>query len=205
MKKVFHLLILPMAFIGFNAEAQPQDSSAKFLRRIFLPSFDVGYQLNASDLIGNSVKTATSIEYRIRNNNDFFLRLNYDTYGARYKLSNPVNTINTVEGSVQATDLLLGTGYRLGDNTFRLMFSIQPGIKFYEFPLLNLEERDIKVALEGRSVFTTTFLATLEYYFDEKSALTISLFENQVWQKVDFWEDSGVAFGGSIGFITSLL
>ncbi|GAB4417412.1 MAG: hypothetical protein OHK0039_27720 [Bacteroidia bacterium] len=59
--------------------------------------------------------------------------------------------------------------------------------------------------LDGRSLFTTSFLTVVEYYFDEKSALTLSLFQNQVWRKVDFWQDGGAAWGFSLGFITSLL
>lgn len=48
-------------------------------------------------------------------------------------------------------------------------------------------------------------MTAIEYYFDEKSAFTFTLFQNQVWDKVDFWEDKGSAYGFSIGFITSLM
>lgn len=185
---------------------QPQDSTAsKFWSRIFLPSIDVGYQVPNSDLIGGSVRIGTSLEYRIRNNNDFFVRINYDAYAAQYMLANQNNTTNTIQGSVQFTEIVSGLGYRMGDRTFRFMIAAMPGIKKYEFPTATLEGQVITVNTEAKSIFTTLFLTTLEYYIDNKSALTLSLYQNQVWREVDFWENGGSAVGFSIGFITSLL
>jgi len=200
------ILAVLVSFIGINVYAQDDASQEyDFLGRIFLPSIDIGYQIPNSDLIEGSERIATSIEYRIRNNNDFFMRLNYDTYGARYNLPANNNTSNTISGTVQFSDISLAPGYRLGDNTFRLMFSYMPGIKLYEFPTATLNGQVIQISQEKKSLFTTTALVTLEYYFDDKSALTLSLFQNQVWRDIDFWEDGRSAVGFSIGFITSLI
>lgn len=79
-KRIIQILPLLLISLGVQAQDAETDSSSQFLRRIFLPSVDVGYQVNNVDLIGNSVKFSTSIEYRIRNNNHFFFRLNYDTW-----------------------------------------------------------------------------------------------------------------------------
>jgi hypothetical protein len=86
-----------------------------------------------------------------------------------------------------------------------MLFSIMPGIKFYEFPTAMINGQQVQVSLDERSVFNTTILTTLEYYFDPKTAITISFFQNQVWDKKDFWEDGGSAFGFSIGIITALI
>lgn len=207
LKNLLPLLCLLSCVISCPAQEITQDSVNAFLSRIFLPSFDAGYQWNNSKVMGGSIKFATSIEYRIRNNNDFFVRINYDTYGADYKLENATTNIssNTIEGRVQISDYSLGPGYRFGDRTFRIMLTALPGVKSYQFPTATVSGQQIQIASETRMLFTTTFLTTLEYYFDDKSALTISLFENQVWKRTDFWEDHGAAFGVSIGFITSLL
>ena len=201
------LLALLVIHTGANALGQENTSEEEydFLGRIFLPSIDIGYQIPNSDLIEGSERIATSIEYRLSNNNDFFIRLNYDTYGARYNLPADNNTSNTISGTVQFSDISLAPGYRLGDNTFRLMFSFMPGIKRYEFPTASVNGQAIQVSQEKKLLFTTTALVTLEYYFDEKSALTFSIFQNHVWREVDFWEDGRTAIGFSIGFITSLL
>ena len=193
--------------LGLCAIAQENEEkiSNNFWSRVFLPSIDVGYQFPNSELIGGSIRIGTSIEYRARNNNDFFLRLNYDTYGATYTLANNNNTTNNIEGTVQFTDIVVGPGYRFGDNTFRLMFSAMAGTKRYDFPFATLDGQQITIRSESKSTFTTIFLSTVEYYLDEKSALTFSLYQNHVWRKVDFWEDGGSAVGFSIGFITSLL
>ncbi len=201
------LLALLLTIWGFQLLGQetPMDEEDEFLSRVFLPSIDIGYQVPNSDLIGGAIKVATSIEYRIRNNNDFFIRVNYDTYGAPYKLPTDNITSNTIEGTVQISDVFIAPGYRLGDETFRLMFSLMPGMKFYEFPTATVTPQRIQIGQKSKRIFSTSVLATLECYFDEKSAFTVSLFQNQVWREVDFWEDGGAAFGFSIGFITSLL
>ena len=193
-----------VTFCSYSQEVTDTSETA-FLKRIFLPSIDIGYQVPTSDLIEGSLRIATSIEYRFRNNNDFFIRLNYDTYGIRYKLEEDNNTSNTLEGTVRVSDVFLAPGYRFGDKTYRLMFSVMPGIKFYEYPTFTQENESIQIGLESATLFTTTFLSTFEYYFDEKSAFTFSLYQNQVWENVDFWEDGRAAYGFSIGFITSLL
>ncbi|MEO1254314.1 MAG: hypothetical protein AAFY41_05445 [Bacteroidota bacterium] len=205
MNKLNVTILVLFFLVGHYSLAQGEDKKNSFWSRIFLPSIDVGYQVPNSDLIGGSVRIGTSIEYRIRNNNDFFIRVNYDTHGAKYSLTNNNNITNTIEGTVQFTDIISGPGYRLGDNTFRLMFAAMPGIKLYEFPRATLDGQQITVRSESKSIFTTVFLSTVEYYIDDKSALTFSLYQNQVWKKVDFWEDGGSAVGFSIGFITSLL
>lgn len=203
MKKINFLTCFLLIVWCSTAQGQT-DSTNDFWSRIFLPSIDVGYQVPNSDLIGGSLRIGTSIEYRLRNNNDFFIRLNYDTYGAKYQLDNNNNTTNNIEGTAQFQDILFGPGYRLGDNTFRIMFSAMAGSKLYDVPVASVNGQQVTIISESKSIFTTMLLSTMEYYLDEKSALTFSIYQNQVWRKVDFWEDGGSAVGFSIGFITSL-
>jgi hypothetical protein len=195
-----------LLLLGLSTAAQDHidQASNNFWSRIFLPSIDVGYQFTNSDLIGGAFRIGTSIEYRIRNNNDFFVRLNYDTYGSKYQLDNNNNTTNNIEGTAQFQDIIFGPGYRLGDKTFRIMFSVMAGTKLYEVPVASLNGQQVTIESLSKSIFTTLLLSTAEYYIDEKSALTFSIYQNQVWRKVDFWENGGSAIGFSIGFITSL-
>lgn len=172
--------------------------------RIFLPSLDAGFIKPNSDLLSTAYLVKTSIEYRIRNNNDYFLRLSYNTFGSKYKLTN-ASTTNTIEGTAQITDVFLAPGYRFGDRYLRLMVAYMPGIRFYEYPTATINGNSIILEQNAGRLFTTSALATLELYFDEKSALTLSYFHNQVWQDVDFWSDGRNAYGFSIGFITSLI
>ncbi|MEM8894570.1 MAG: hypothetical protein AAGC88_08330 [Bacteroidota bacterium] len=199
------IALVAISIVSASGQGPTEKDENAFLQRIFLPSIDVGYQVHNSSLIEGALKFATSIEYRFKNNNDFFVRASYDTYGARYKLSDGNRTSNTIEGTVQFSDISFGPGYRLGDKTYRIMFTVMPGIKLYEFPTANINGQQIEISQAGKSIFTTTAMTTLEYYFDRKSAFTFSVFHNRVWQKVDFWEDGRSGVGISIGFITSLL
>jgi len=196
--------LLLLCFIGLFSQDYPDSSETAFLKRIFLPSIDMGFQFPTSSVIEPSLRIATSVEYRFKNNNDFFIRLNYDTYGAKYRLASSIGPGSALEGTVNVSDVMLAPGYRFGDNKWRYMFAIMPGIKFYEYPELRQIDESFELTLRSGSLFTTSFLGTVEYYFDEKSAFTFSLYQNQVWEDVDFWADGRAAYGFSIGFITSL-
>jgi len=200
-----HLLTILVLTHSLSLHAQDETASeGNFLSRVFLPSIDVGYQLPNSSLIEGALRFSTAIEYRFRNNNDFFVRLSYDTYNPRYLLSN-TGTTNAIEGTATMTDVFFAPGYRFGDNKMRMMISFMPGLKLYEFPTAEFEGTQIIISQEGKQLFTTSLLATVEYYFDEKSAFTLSLSQNSVWKKVDFWEDGTSAIAFSLGFITSLM
>ncbi|MEM9324249.1 MAG: hypothetical protein AAGA85_01275 [Bacteroidota bacterium] len=203
MRILFFAIVM---LLTLRAVSQTQDdSTGTVASRIFLPSIDIGYVSPNSDLLGAGIKILTAIEYRLRNNNDFFLRLTYDTYASKYEFSQETTTTNTIEGTVQFSDLYLSPGYRFGDNKMRLMLTFMPGIKFYEFPTGSVDNSSIVIRQQSKSIFTTSALATFEYYFDSKSAFTLSLYHNQVWRDIDFWEDGRTAFGVSVGFITSLV
>ncbi len=201
------LCIVAICLLSFSSIAQEKTdtTSKEFLSRIFLPSLDLGYQFPNSDLVSGSVRFSASIEYRFRNNNDFFLRLTYDTYGVNYDISDASSLFNTIEGNVQMTDIFLAPGYRFGGKKFRVMVSPMPGIKLYQVPTVNITGQDIDIEQESKSIFTTSILTTLEYYFDEKTAVTLSLYQNQVWKSVDYWEDGRWTLGFSVGFITSII
>lgn len=203
----FCIFIMLISVTCFELKSQEVSDSTlnKIAGRIFLPSFDVGFQFSGSDLIGNSLVAKTSIEYRFRNNDDFFLRLSLDTYAADYFLKEVNQTSNNIEGTVQFSDFLLAPGYRLGDQDVRFIISTMAGVKTYSFPTASLQNQTILVRQKSKSIFTSTFLIAGELYFDQKSAITVSAHYNLVWKEIDFWEDNGGAFGISLGFITSLL
>lgn len=193
-----------MAHVG-HGQTDTTSALYRIAGRIFLPSVDVGLQVPTTSRLKNSITIKTSVEYRLRNNNDFFIRLSYDTYGSDYRLPTTNLTTNAIEGTAQFTDLCLSPGYRFGDRTFRCMFAIMPGFKFYDFPTAEEIDNTIVIRQGSAAVFTTALNSTVEYYFDEKSALTLSFYGQQVWDQVDFWDDGTWAYGFSVGFITSLL
>jgi hypothetical protein len=191
--------------LSLSAQEMTDEEFEEIAGRIFMPSLDVGYIHPNSDIMQGAYIVKTTLEYRISNNNDYFIRLSYDTYGSRYQLPGNASGFNTIEGTVQVQDIFLAPGYRWGDQKYRIMVALMPGIKIYEYPTASINNQNIQLKQEGRRLFTTSILTTLEYYFDEKSALAVSLYQNQVWKPVDFWSEGASAFGISIGLITSLL
>lgn len=187
------------------AQSDSTDSFEGIASRIFLPSLDLGFQFPNASVLGPGFVTRTSLEYRAKNNNDFFIRLTYDTYGSRYVLPTNNTTTNSISGTVQFSDIMLAPGYRFGDAKYRLLVAVMGGIKLYEFPTATIENQQVTVGQDGKSIFTSGAMASAEYYFDEKSALTFSLYHNQVWKDIDFWTDGRIAWGLSIGFITALI
>jgi hypothetical protein len=159
---------------------------------------------NKSEILQGGVIVKTSIELRLRNNNDFFFRVNYDPYTSDYQVSDIDGTTNILNGEASFSDLLLGLGYRFGENKFRYFLMIQPGIKFYNVPVATQNANIVNVELDGRNIFTTRTTLGFEYYFNEKAAFSIDFFQNQVWRRVDFWPDRGDAYGFSVGVITAL-
>ena len=81
---------------------------------------------------------------------------------------------------------------------------IQPGLKYYNFPELVINNTTLNIEQGKKSIFSTRLTLGFEYYINDKSAVSIDLLQSQVYEKLDFWEDSGSAVGFSIGFITAL-
>ena len=201
-----YLTITLFFFIPFFLLAQDQGNASeqKFGEQIFLPSIEIGYIENSAENLTGGILVKTSIEYRVRNNNDIFFRINYDTYSSDYVLNTENTLTDVIEGTAAFSDLLFGAGYRFGENKFRYFIMIQPGWTYYNFPELVINNTTINIEQGKKSIFSTRVTLGFEYYLTEKSAVSIDLLQSQVWEEKDFWEDSGSAFGFSVGFITSL-
>jgi len=199
MKKILILL----ALLPLLVSAQDQ-SPEGYASRIFLPSIEIGYFNHGSELLGAGLITKTSLEYRFRNNNDFFLRINYDQHRADFQLEIINGTSNVIEGTASFTDALLGPGYRFGDRKLRAFVMFQAGLDFYNFPVARQSGTTINIEQGLDKVFCTRATLGFEYYFNEKAAFSVDFFQNQIWERKAFWPDRGDAWGISAGVITSL-
>ena len=199
----FSFLFLLMS-IGFciHGQEKPVDEKA-FGRQIFLPSIEMGYAGSSASALSGGLITKTSIEFRLRNNNDIFARINYDIINSEYTLEN-VNTTNIIKGKASFNDLLAGIGYRFGDEKFRCFLMVQPGVRLYNYPIALQQGNEITIDQSGNNIFMTRATVGLEYYFDAKTAISFDVFQNQIWEARDFWNDRGDSYGLSIGVITSL-
>ncbi len=196
------LSIFIFMLIAINCFCQSKQQT--FGEQIFLPAIDFGYMSHSSDQLSGGVIVKTSIEYRFRNNNDFFLRLNYDTHSAEYILDDLSTTTNIIKGKAAFTDILMGLGYRMGESKIRGVVMMQAGTRLFSYPNADQTGGTINIEQDNNSIFTTRTTLGLEYYFNPKAALSLDLFQSQIWGNRDFWISQGSAVGFSIGLITAL-
>ncbi len=199
------ILFLAASMVGFTQSDTQEEPRQTFGEQVFLPSIEIGYMHELADELGGGVLLKTSIEYRVRNNNDIFFRINYDTYNADYELDPENGITNVIKGTAHFTDLLFGAGYRFGDNKWRCFIMVQPGIKYYNFPEPVITNTAINIEQGKSRTFCTRATLGFEYYITEKSAISLDFLQGQVWDETAFWKDSGSAIGFSVGFITSLM
>lgn len=199
MKKHFYITLILLT--GATCFSQIEK---KFGKQIFLPSIEMGYVHNNASALSGGIITKTSIEFRLRNNNDLFSRVNYDIHNTEYTLESINLASNIIKGKASFSDILAGLGYRFGDAKFRYFLMAQSGIRLYNYPIAIQNGNEITIEQGGNSIFMTRATIGVEYYFDEKSAVSFEVFQSQVWDKVDFWKDRGDGVGFSLGIITAL-
>lgn len=199
--KFLHIIICLLITSVCFCQTKPQT----FGDQIFLPAIDIGYMYHGSNQLLGGVIIKTSIEYRFRNNNDLFIRINYDTHNAEYTLDNLSTMTNVINGKTAFTDILLGAGYRFGAEKLQYFVMIQPGTRLYNYPNAIQNGNTITIEQSNNSIFTARTTLGLEYYFNAKAALSVDLFQSQVWKSKDFWDNqNGGALGFSIGITTAL-
>lgn len=200
-----HKTLTTLLFLSLAIPSRAQDDQSGGLgKQIFLPSIEIGYLSNSADALGGGILVKTSIEYRVRNNNDIFFRASFDTSDAEYTLDGDNSVTNVIKGTAAFSDLLIGGGYRFGDKKFRQFILLQAGVKRYNFPQFVAQGGTILIEQGKNSVLNTRITLGFEYYITPKSAVSVDLLQGQVWKEQDFWVDSGSAYGFSVGFITSL-
>ncbi len=87
---------------------------------IFLPALEIGYMNEQTRFLGGGLLMKTSIEYRTKKN--IFFKLNFDAANTRYNLDAIPDETNIIEGTTSMEDLLLGVGYRLGNDKVQWFF-----------------------------------------------------------------------------------
>ena len=202
---VLRFLVCLFLIIGLFApiSAQTPEEESSFANHTFMPSIDIGYQWNATPQLSGGLITRTSLEYRIRNNNDVFFRLNYDNAQGRFEFEDR-ETTQVIAGNVGMNYLLGGAGYRFGNKKVRSLVLLQAGWNFYSIPELEQEGTVLLVSERNGRAFATRVTAGLEYYIGERTALTLEVMVGNQWQKKDFWPSNGLSTGVSVGIVTTL-
>lgn len=204
MKKRTLFLLFSIYCVSSSYAQEDEADEKKFAKNVFLPSFEIGYIHNNANILSGGLLMKTSLEYRFTNNNDWFLRFNYDNSNANYNFDFE-DFSNVLEGKTRFSDLLLGLGYRLGDKKWRSFLLVQGGTKFYNYPTLEQNGQTLALKDASNQLGLSRVTLGLEYYFDEKSAVSVEVLQSAVWKKQDFWNEKTGSWGILVGFITSLL
>ena len=194
-------LLFGFTFYGFG---QDEDQNKKGLRyRIFLPSLEIGYVDYSSNELSGGIMVKTAIEYRLKTQDSFYFRLNYDNRQAKYKIA-PTGLTNVIEGKVSFSDLIGGAGYRFGKDKLQWIVLLQGGVSFYSVPEFELNGGVLNLRNAGKNVPISRLTIGLEYYLDSNSAITLELLQSQFWNQEDFWKDNQSAWGISLGVTATL-
>ena len=180
-------LSLLFALASFAQETDSTGSDA-IENRIFMPSFEVGYMWNGSEMLSGGSLAKFAFEYRFSNINNGFLRVNFDTRSANYFIGQEGQT-DVLEGSIGFTDLIIGGGYRGGNRSFRFFVLAQAGVSLYDYPLLERNGNNVRFFSESRNVTVTRATVGMEYYFDDRTAFALELLQDQVINERDFWTE----------------
>ncbi|WKN43065.1 hypothetical protein [Tunicatimonas pelagia] len=87
-----------LSWLGYS-QSEDDQAATSLREQIFLPALEIGYLYNGAQSLSGGLLVKTSIEYRLKNNNDVFFRLNYDTYDTKYKLENINGLTNIINGT----------------------------------------------------------------------------------------------------------
>ena len=170
--------------------------------RVFTPSIQLGYIRNYSDELSGGVFIQTSIEYQTRAG--IFFRINYDDFDADYDFTQSRNSTGTLSGKVSFSELIGGLGYRQIFNKHNLLLTVQPGIRFYAYPLLNIEGENVALSSENRNVLINRYTLGYEFQIDRKAFLAVEFFAGHVWEARDFWTDNRWSTGFTVGITTTI-
>lgn len=196
--------LLLLIGLVFNSFGQDDDKTKNGIRyRIFLPSLEIGYVGYSAQELSGGIMIKTAIEYRLKTQDSFYFRLNYDNRKATYNIQ-PTGLTNVIEGKVNFSDLIGGVGYRFGKDKLQWIILLQGGVSFYDVPEFELNGSVLNLKNRGKNVPISRFTIGLEYYLDSNSAITLELLQSQFWNQEDFWKDNQSAWGISLGVTATL-
>lgn len=196
--------IVPLlVLVSICSFGQTNDDKKGIRYRIFLPSLEIGYVDYGAKELSGGIMVKTGIEYRLKTQDAFYFRLNYDNRDSKY-ITQPSGLSNVVEGKVRFSDLIAGVGYRFGKDKLQFIVLAQGGTSFYTVPSFELNGGVLSLRNRSKNVPISRVTLGMEYYLDANSAITLEILQSQFWNKEDFWMDNQSAWGISLGVTATL-
>ncbi|MEM7514902.1 MAG: hypothetical protein AAF388_28505 [Bacteroidota bacterium] len=168
-----------------------------------MPNFQMGYVFHETDELSGGLMTQLSIEYRDVSN--FVFRINYDAFNANMNFRYPVNEDVSFTGKTSFSDLIIGIGYR--ETILRNNFTvyIQPGVRFYGYPVFETDGNQIMLDYDSRNVGVIRYSLGYEYTLTPKLFLIVEGLAIHTLRSKDFWANNIWSYGITAGISASLL
>ncbi len=199
MKTLSFLLFLSISFSLLAQDEQLDED----LQRTFMPAIQMGYVQHATSELSGGLMIQTSVEYRDISN--FVFRINYDDFNSNMDVSYPIDDDLSFTGSTTFSELIFGVGYRLEMKKHNLTAYVQPGYRFYGYPIFLQNGNELSLDFDSREVGLVRYSLGYEFALGPKLFLTLEAVLSHTTQAIDFWADNPWAYGATLGISAPLL
>ncbi|MEM8890624.1 MAG: hypothetical protein AAGD28_21785 [Bacteroidota bacterium] len=191
------ILALPY-FVQGQTDAEVESD----LERTFMPTVQMGFVNHGSSELSGGLMTQTSIEYRDISN--FIFRINYDAFNSNMNLEYPIDSTVSFTGRTTFSELIIGVGYRLQLKKHNLTAYVQPGMRFYGYPIFNVDPNQINLDYDARSVGMIRYSIGYEYAITSRLFFVIEGLFSHALKSKDFWADNPWSYGLTMGISAPL-
>lgn len=197
LKKISLVILIAVILTPPPLFTQTSNDTTDDLGRTFMPAVQMGYVAHGTKELSGGLMTQTSIEYRDISN--FIFRINYDGFNSNMNIKYPLNPDASFTGRMSFSELIGGIGYRQQLNKHNITGYIQPGVRFYGYPIFNVDGNQVNLDFDSRNIGMIRYSIGYEYAIAPKLFLTIEALASHVLKSKDFWADNRWSYGVTFG------
>lgn len=179
-----------------------QNELEKDLERTFMPTLQMGYVAHGTGQLSGGIMTQTSIEYR--DISRFIFRINYDAFNSNMNLKYPIDSTVSFTGRTTFSELIIGMGYRHQLKKHNITAYVQPGVRFYGYPIFNLSSNQVNLDYDSRNVGMIRYSLGYEYELSPKLFFAIEGLVGHTLAAKDFWTKNRWSYGATVGISAPL-
>ncbi|MEL7529811.1 MAG: hypothetical protein AAFN10_00810 [Bacteroidota bacterium] len=194
--------LLFLMMLNASLIAQEEEENLSDWERTFMPAIQMGYVTHGTSELSGGLMVQTSMEYRDISN--FIFRINYDELNSNMNLRYPINQDVSFSGRTSFSELIGGIGYRHQMNKHNITAYVQPGLRFYGYPIFEENNAQINLDLDSRNIGMIRYSAGYEFAIASNFFFTIEILASHVFKSKDFWIDNRWSYGATMGFSAPL-
>lgn len=196
------LALASLLAVQVTVYGQSENEAISDLERTFMPAIQMGYVHHGTSELSGGLMIQTSIEYRDISNVIF--RINYDDFQSNIKQEYPINPDVSFTGRTSFSELIVGIGYRQSLDKHNITAYIQPGARFYGFPVFQADSNQVNFDFNSRNIAMIRYSLGYEYALAPRLFLTIEALVSHVLKSKDYWTESRWSYGLTLGISAPL-